>query len=381
MNDNAAHLFKPSRSQPVSSPNVVQISTAAAGPALSPSQKRFNTLIQQINRARQTLVAWQDNIAAYRQAHGEVLGPLQAELLAGHRQWVLALDAALEQGRWSKVERATLRELLCEAAGELLADRGEDEQIRALFDKHSEVDYDTEQRDRALVMKAMAEAMTGLDLGDDEGIDSDAELFARLQQGLQEQMAAEEAQRSAKAAVRRKSAAQRKQEAEAQQAMQSVREIYRKLASALHPDRETDERQRKTKTALMQRVNQAYEAQDLLALLELQLQIEQIDESHIANAGDQRLKHYNKVLGEQLAELKAEAVRVEMSFRMEFGLEPNRGLNPSKLGQVLEQTSRQWRAELNQQQRELRMLADVAATKRWLKRQRQREGELGFSLF
>jgi hypothetical protein len=43
----------------------------------------------------------------------------------------------------------------------------------------------------------------------------------------------------------------------------------------------------------MQRVNRAYEAQDLLALLELQLQIEQIDESHIANAGEQRLKHYN----------------------------------------------------------------------------------------
>jgi curved DNA-binding protein CbpA len=70
-----------------------------------------------------------------------------------------------------------------------------------------------------------------------------------------------------------------------------VREIYRKLASALHPDRETDEREREAKTALMQRVNQACEAQDLLALLQLQLQIEQIDERHIANAGEQRLKH------------------------------------------------------------------------------------------
>ncbi|HEY1393578.1 MAG TPA: J domain-containing protein [Methylibium sp.] len=363
--------------------DALQISSTQAGPALSPSQKRFNTLIRQIEQARQTLAAWQDNVAAYRQAHGKVLRPLQAELLAGHRQWVLALDAALEQASWTKAERATLREVLCEAAGELLAGRGEDEQIRALFDKHSEVDFDTEQRDRMLAMKDMAEAMTGLDLGDDEGIDSDAELFARLQQGLQEQVAAEEAQRSAKAGRRRKSAAQHKREAEAQQATQSVREIYRKLASALHPDRETDAQQREAKTALMQRVNQAYDAQDLLALLELQLQIEQIDESHIANAGEQRLKHYNKVLGEQLAELKAEVERVEMDFRMEFGLEPGWGMNPRKLGQVLEQTSRQWRAELNEQQRELRMLADVAATKRWLKRerQRQREAEFDFAPF
>jgi hypothetical protein len=367
----------------VSRTHALQISTAHAGPALSPSQKRFNTLIRQIEQARQTLAAWQDNVAAYRQAHGEVLRPLQAELLAGHRQWVLALDAALEQRSWTKAERATLREVLCEVAGELLAGRGEDEQIRALFDKHSEVGFDTERRDRVLALKDMAEAMTGLDLGDAEGIDSDAELFARLQQGLQKQVAAEEARRGAKVGGKRKSAAQQKREAEAQQATQSVREIYRKLASALHPDRETDERQREAKTALMQRVNKAYETQDLLALLELQLQIEQIDESHIANAGEQRLKHYNKVLGEQLAELKAEVERVEMDFRREFGLEPGWGLNPRKLGQLLEQTSRQWRAELNRQQRELRMLADVAATKRWLKRerQRQREGEFDFSLF
>lgn len=43
----------------------------------------------------------------------------------------------------------------------------------------------------------------------------------------------------------------------------------------------------------MQRVTQAYETQDLPALLQLRLQIEQIDRSHIANAGEQRLKRYN----------------------------------------------------------------------------------------
>src|SRR4051812_20261734 len=142
----------------VSRTDALQIFTAHAGPSLSPSQKRFNTLIRQIDQARQTLAAWQDNVAAYRQAHGEVLRPLQAELVAGHRQWVLALDTALEQTNWTKAERATLREVLCESAGELLAGRGEDEQIKALFDKHSEVDFDTEQRDRMLAMKDMAEA-------------------------------------------------------------------------------------------------------------------------------------------------------------------------------------------------------------------------------
>jgi hypothetical protein len=367
----------------VSRLDALQVPAAPAGPALTPSQKRFNALLKKIEQARQTLAAWNDNAAAYRQAHEEVLKPLQEQLLAGHRQWVLSLDAALEQGRWTKAERGTLRDLLCEAAGELLEARGEDPELKALFDKHAEVDFDTEQRERRRAMKGLAEAMIGVDLGDDEGIASDEDLFERLQQGLQEQMAAEDARRNAKGGSRRQSAAQQRREAEAQQATQSVREVYRKLASALHPDRETDERQRAEKTALMQRVNQAYEANDLLALLELQLQIEQIDASHIANAGEQRLKHYNKVLGEQLAELKAELEHVEMAFRMEFGLGPGLGLNPRKLGHVLEQTSRQWRAELDQQQHEQRLLDDAASTKRWLKRQREqrRRAEFDFMPF
>ena len=85
-----------------------------------------------------------------------------------------------------------------------------------------------------------------------------------MQQGIQQQVAADEAEPSAKAARWRKTVAQQRREAEVQQATPSVREVYRKLASALHPDRETDEQQR---------VN---EADDLLALLELQIEFREV---------------------------------------------------------------------------------------------------------
>lgn len=42
-------------------------------------------------------------------------------------------------------------------------------------------------------MKGVAEAMSGLDLGDDEGIDTQDDLLARIQQGLQEKAAVQEA--------------------------------------------------------------------------------------------------------------------------------------------------------------------------------------------
>ena len=359
--------------------DALQISGANSGAVLTPAQKRFNSLLRQIGNTRQTLQAWQEGAPEYRQAHAEVLQPLQDELIAGQRLWVFALDALLAQHSWTKAERETLAELIVDGAGELLELRGDDAELKALFDKHSEIDFESERREVTLAFKDLTEAMTGLDLGDDHGIESEEDLFARMQQGFRDR----EAARDAQPARRRKSAAQQRREAEAQQATQSVREIYRKLASALHPDRETDARQREEKTALMQRVNQAYAANDLLALLELQLQIEQIDAGHIANASADRLKHYNKVLAEQLAELKAEVDRMEMEFCMEFGLQPRHALNPRKLGELLEEISHGWRAELNEQQREMRMLGDMAATKRWLKREKQRlrEADFGFGPF
>jgi len=70
-----------------------------------------------------------------------------------------------------------MRELLCEVAGELLDARGQDTELKAMFDKHAEVDFDTEQRESMLAMKELTEAMTGLNLGDDEGVGTHEELL------------------------------------------------------------------------------------------------------------------------------------------------------------------------------------------------------------
>ncbi len=361
----------------------LQIAPAADAPTLSPQQKKFNARIKQIEQARQKLHDWEANVAAYRQAHAEILRPLQDALLAGQRQWAHALDAALDQPAWGKADRAALKDLLLEAVGELLEGGLDDDALKSLFEKHANIDFEVAQRENVLALKGMAEAMTGLDLGDDDGLESEEALFQRLHEGMNEHAEAQEAARKSKPTKGRRAAAQERREDEERRATQSVREIYRKLASALHPDRETDPKERDAKTAMMQRVNRAYEANDLLALLELQLEIEQIDASHIANAGDERLKYYNKVLGEQLDELKTELEHVEMGFCMEFSIGPGARLNPGRLGQLLQQTRRAWEWDLAEQQKELRMLEDVAATKRWLKRQRKQwqSDDFGFDLF
>ena len=349
----------------------LQISPAAPVSALTPEQRRFNTLIRQIEQARSRLAAWRDNVPLYLQAHTQRIVPLLATLAAARAEKAFAFDRLLDQPGWSRADRALLRELLCDSVAQILEIAEEDDPaLKALFDKHADVDLDTERQESRMALKGMMEAMTGLDLGADAEIRSDADLFERMRKRLTAEATDAPAGRNRR---RRKTAAQQRREAETQLATQSIREIFRKLASALHPDREIDPDQRRAKTALMQQVNQAYAANDLLTLLELQLQIEQVDAGHIANASAQRVKHYNKLLAEQLAELKAEAARMETGFRIDFGLGPGWGLNPTKLTALLRQNAEELRAALAMIQLDLRMLADKVAARRWLKRERQRQ--------
>jgi curved DNA-binding protein CbpA len=114
-------------------------------------------------------------------------------------------------------------------------------------------------------------------------------------------------------------AAERRAHAE-REASQSVRDIFRKLAGALHPDREADSTQRERKTALMQRVNRAYKRKDLLELLTLQIEIEQIDADQLAQAPEQRLERFNAVLREQSETLAGELEQRIAPFQMFLGM-------------------------------------------------------------
>ena len=344
---------------------------------LSPAQRKFNQLVRKIEQARAELLAWQDMVPAFAQAHAQRARPLLADIAACRRQLAFKLDALLAAGKWSKTERRTLSELLCDVVAGLIdsesGEAAELAELKALFDKHSDVDFDTENRESIAAMKGLFEAMSGVDLGD-EAFESEEAMMQRAREHMHAEVHAQQAA-EAQAAPRReprKTAAQRRRESEAQEASQSVREVYRKLASALHPDRASDEADRIARTAQMQRVNHAYDAKDLLALFALQLEIEQVDAAHLAQATAERARHYNQVLAAQLAELQAEAQARQIAFVMDYGIElgldPYQRVQPQLLGKLLDRAVAELRGELAGATRDLRQLDDPATAKRWLKR-------------
>ena len=363
-------------------PHTLQISPPGAVP-LTPEQKRFNLLLLKIEKARARLTVWQENMPLFAQAHAHRVAPLEAALMVERRAWLNELDTAAGQTGWTRSERETLSEIILDLAAmliEITPDEDEIPALKAVFNKHAEVDFDSEEQQGLQAMKGLFEAMSGLDLGDDDVASEDelmqrAEEQMRAREGRAEQGAEHGAAMHGGAArnssARRPSKAQLKRDEEARQVTQTVREVFRKLASELHPDRATDDADRSARTAMMQRVNRAYEANNLLALLELQLEIEQVDRDHIANAPAQRIRHFNKLLAEQLQELEQELVDTELRFCAQYFVFDDRRIDPAKLTRVLDDDVRDLRMAQSTLARDRKMLLNRPSAKRWLRQRRQ----------
>jgi hypothetical protein len=338
----------------VTTKSSLQISTRASKGPQTLEQQRFEFLIRQIGDARKAFNDLEKRIEAFRQLRAQKLQPVRAALTRALRETIFAIDRLLDQRGWSRAEQAALRDILTGTAEIVIEVAGEDPEIKAVFNKHSNLDFDTAKDEDIQRLKAEAEAFTGFDLGGDEGIRSEEDLVQRLY----EEMAARETKPS------------KRREDNAQLARQALREIYRKLASAVHPDRESDAARREEKNELMQRINQAYAANDLLSLFEIQIEIDQLDPEQIGDLGAQRLRHYNRLLSEQLEQLRGKLQALEASAGADDETVDDH-FDAQKLEMRLRRQARGLRAEVTRQEQLLRVLANKAATRRWLKQQRQ----------
>jgi len=354
----------------------VRIAPKTAGKtALSAAQKQFNSLTKKIDRQKKLLIEWTETIPAYHQKVEQEYNPLVDTLHNQKLEWVRLLDRFYDKPLFKKTDKLKIKHLICEVCEQIIPDLNSDE-LKALFNKYGDEDYDTiHQEVEAAVgelMKSLAEGMFNVDLGDDVDISSPEKFHAHLQEKLKEQAEAQSKEQSeTPVKPRKKTKKQLEKEARQQEeealASKSVQEVYRKLVATLHPDREPDAQERARKTALMQRVNTAYGKKDLLQLLELQLEIEQIDPAHLNQMADSRLKHFNKILKEQLSELDQEIHQIVEMFKLQLNLPFYALLTPKQLMAILANDIEAVRADIAAVQKELETFQDPAALKAWLK--------------
>ena len=366
---------------PATTTAMVRIAATGGASTMSKTQKAFNRLIDKIASQREALAKWQAFFPRHQQRVNEEMVPALELFDEQKIAFMLLLDAARDVAGMTKGERTKLATLVRNMTEDLL-DVLDDERVIAMYDKHHDVSYAQALQHDVDKFKDLVEDTLGFSMEDEEFGDARTpeEMLEALMGRMGEEMMAEEEAEAATAAQQQhskssqstaKSAKAKAKEAaeleQAQAASQSVREIYRKLASEFHPDREPDPVERARKTALMQSVNQAYANKDLLQLLELQLRFEQIDAEHLATVDDSRLQHYVKVLQDQSRELDMELAEVTEPF-LDYASDTRRYESVvAEIQEDFESELSGLRAENVRMKDSLDEFADVAVLRVWLK--------------
>ena len=280
---------------------------------LSKLQKQFNAYIIKIEKLKVDIEKVKAAMDYIRKETARTLLPLEKQLVEIKMQWLANMDWAYENLKFGKLDKVTISEIISEHSEDTLlnADSEEAKQMLTnLHDKHSDINIKEkkeEEKDDLLNGLKIFMKMNGIDLGDEEIDPNNPEIFInRVEELMNEKMKKESEQNENRVKSKKETEREEKKRIEEKDISKSVRDIYTSLVKAFHPDLEQDEKERDRKTEIMKLITAAKEQNDLVALLRLQLEYEQIDQSKINQFADAQVKHFNKILKEQVDALQNE---------------------------------------------------------------------------
>jgi hypothetical protein len=206
-------------------------------PTLSKGQKAFNTLIRQIEKRRARLGEWETVMPAFQHKYVNELLPLEQTATDLQVRMVHRLDEIHGQKGLTHAELRKVASLIADLAGDLIAEN-DDPALKAIYNRHSGSDYDSEAAAEVEDMKSVLEVILGVELGDDVDMSSPEDVLQRAHAQMQQKQAdeaaanhAREERRTTRKKSARQLAAEARAQAEQEQTSLSIREVYRKLAS------------------------------------------------------------------------------------------------------------------------------------------------------
>ncbi|WP_168379263.1 molecular chaperone DnaJ [Acinetobacter cumulans] len=315
---------------------------------VSPQHKKLNRLIDDIEQQKRLLAAWQnakDEIRAYSQ---KALMPAYRELYSTLYEQMQTLWNSLSCYDLSKSNIAVVEDKI-QALVRLLQGShlltqqqiDEVEKMHAYYQQPNEYDKKKTKRKNSAIFDEPDNVM---DQADDAFEDWNSDQY-------------KEAGEQAK--LKR----QQEKQAQAEKLVnQSLKTVYLKIASIIHPDREPDESKKDEKTELLQRANEAYEQEDLFFLLKLQLEVEQSKTGSNKGLSAEQVKFYQQALEAQSHSLKQQIQELIDSLVW------------SNKAKIAVQKSK---GQLNIEQLYKQIDADVSAVKQQLKAEKQRLSFMG----
>jgi len=307
------------------------ILSGTAGKRLTPAQRKFNQRIREIEELRGRILKQQQRLDEYLEMHTRRIRPLEQRLADQAIQLIQLLFPHFTSGQVIKKkarrQRALLRDAILSCFEELMDTRGPElpPELVPVFESVNGASMEEiRQQDFADMREAIEEefkrAGAKVDLsGLDPSLPPD-ELRARLEEldRMSRKLDSEQAGGSGRTS---KPKGRREMEAEAREReleelrKKDIATLYRQLAKMLHPDLEQDPARRSEKESAMKDLTTAYKANDLHALLRLELTWITREGADVDQLSEQKLHVYNQVLQEQVEQLTTDLERVHLHPR------------------------------------------------------------------
>ncbi len=354
--------------------------------ATSPLQREFAKLLSLIEKTGQKVQQLEQLHGYYRAKFGQILPAMKAEQDRLSRRMVVFLHERLQRPEAGQTKsltanhRKSIGRLIVSLSTEF-AMQG-DAQMRTIHDLYSD---ETMDEMAAVNMDGMLDLLNemGVELPEMSDKKSAVDIAQAALKAVQEKMAQQhkteserKAKRDEKRAARAKGKAKTdpnaeaklsRQEQAAQDAQSALKNIYRQLARQLHPDRADNDTQRVLNHDLMSEANTAYDRQDLLALLKLQLKAQQIDASALSTVAEDKLKSWVVLLRAQAKELDLERFELEMQMSQEFRIPRNKDITVDQLDNSLNVSMQDYEQGIALMRSDLEMVKNDADLKRWAK--------------
>jgi hypothetical protein len=377
-------------SRPEARPANAVLKVLAGGPAtaqeLSPAQRRMKRLMGRIDKLEQRIARvdeWRDKFHGPHAAAMDELRQTHDDL---HRRITLQLHANMQSLKLSATQQAVVKDVLTQ----MIHDAGylDDAELGPLLapyvEDDEEIEWAEDEAKSLQRLKAMlAERMSPDELDalpDDHDVLMDLFIKTLTQQGASDRAEGptpEPARAKGRASARQQKAEQAQTDAQA-----TLRQVFRQLASALHPDRASDPADRARKTALMSEVNAAYKRQDLAALMQLQVQTAALDAQTLSRMSEERLANMNTLLKQQVARLEAQLRDSQSRIEAVLGVRLGPQTSERQVAFQLAQQRAELHGHLDNMREDLARMQRAAPFKRWIKSQiRWREEEAMLDAF
>ncbi len=361
---------------PLAPLQALRVTAAHTGRKLSPAQQSFNKLLSRIHNVTEMLQALDARVHKFQAPHQQAMAALQKQADVQLKAMLLLLHGHLQTRHVSKAQRRDLSQMVADLL--LQTEHLQDPELLALFDlyysKKEQAQWAQDDAEDIQALRDLVQATFAADEQPDLPDDPDA-LMALLMQRIALNKGPGEGQAQPTRRKRRKNTRQQQAAEQAEQelldAKTTLRTLYRQLASALHPDRESDPEERTRKTELMSQANAAYERQDLATLLKLQLQTTALDAEAVSRMADEKLHSMGTLLKQQLATLEAELQQSELRASHALGFQVSAKHADHVIVRELQRKQDELRHHLKLLQADLDRLSDPAEIKDWIKTQRR----------